>query len=156
MRKTGLAKTGAARPFPLALFDYYIKFCIDIYQHSKYSCCINTCHWCYYFNLIVRTYVALCYLKGDLATAIRKNSDIHFGLYYSLFEWFHPLYLADRANNYTTQEYVSVSVPIVCISTTSFTVQSYTSIIGGDASTNVWGGRCLQARANMVRWRLAS
>ena len=47
---------------------------------------------------------------GDLATAIRNyTSDIHFGLYYSLFEWFHPLFLKDKANNFTTQEYVSVS-----------------------------------------------
>ena len=47
---------------------------------------------------------------GDLATAVRKYSDIHFGLYYSLFEWFHPLYLQDKANGYKTQEYISVSI----------------------------------------------
>ncbi|XP_065909748.1 alpha-L-fucosidase-like [Dysidea avara] len=46
-------------------------------------------------------------LVGDLAAAIRNNTDIHFGLYYSLFEWFHPLYLKDKANKFTTQEYVS-------------------------------------------------
>ncbi|XP_065909205.1 alpha-L-fucosidase-like isoform X2 [Dysidea avara] len=46
-------------------------------------------------------------LVGDLAAAIRNNTNIHFGLYYSLFEWFHPLYLKDKANKFTTQEYVS-------------------------------------------------
>ncbi|XP_078609564.1 alpha-L-fucosidase isoform X1 [Branchiostoma floridae x Branchiostoma japonicum] len=44
-------------------------------------------------------------LVGELAMAIRNNSDLHFGLYYSLFEWFHPLYLQDKKNKWTTQDY---------------------------------------------------
>ncbi|XP_064459150.1 alpha-L-fucosidase-like [Ornithodoros turicata] len=36
---------------------------------------------------------------GELARAIKKIApDTHFGLYYSLMEWFHPLYLQDRAH----------------------------------------------------------
>ncbi|XP_014681614.1 PREDICTED: alpha-L-fucosidase-like [Priapulus caudatus] len=51
-------------------------------------------------------------LVGELATAVRSHSHIHFGLYYSLFEWFHPLYLKDAASKYKSQEYVeSVSWP---------------------------------------------
>lgn len=46
-------------------------------------------------------------LVGDLANAIRKNSDIHFGIYHSLFEWFNPLYIDDAKNNYTTQNFVA-------------------------------------------------
>ena len=38
-------------------------------------------------------------LVGDLATAIRNSTDLHFGLYHSLYEWFNPLYLNDRATN---------------------------------------------------------
>ncbi|XP_043217743.1 alpha-L-fucosidase-like [Amphibalanus amphitrite] len=38
-------------------------------------------------------------LLGDLATAIRNRTDLHFGLYHSLYEWFNPLYLNDRAAN---------------------------------------------------------
>ena len=34
-----------------------------------------------------------------------RHPDIHFGLYYSLFEWFNPIYLKDKANNMTTREY---------------------------------------------------
>jgi len=45
---------------------------------------------------------------GDLAKAIRKQSDIHFGLYHSLYEWFHPLYLQDKANNFVTRKFVQV------------------------------------------------
>ena len=46
---------------------------------------------------------------GDLASSIRKRTNITFGLYYSLYEWFHPLYLKDKENKFTTQEYVDVS-----------------------------------------------
>ena len=48
-------------------------------------------------------------LTGDLASSIRKRTNVTFGLYYSLFEWFHPLYLKDKENKFTTQEYVGVS-----------------------------------------------
>lgn len=41
---------------------------------------------------------------NDLARALRsRTNDIKFGLYYSLYEWFHPLYLQDkskRTNNF--------------------------------------------------------
>ncbi|XP_071549963.1 alpha-L-fucosidase-like [Panulirus ornatus] len=46
-------------------------------------------------------------LLGDLAKAVRsKTPHIHFGLYHSLFEWFNPLFLADKANNFTTNDFV--------------------------------------------------
>ena len=41
---------------------------------------------------------------GELSDAFRTNHpDIHFGLYYSLFEWFNPIYVRDRENNFTTR-----------------------------------------------------
>ena len=45
---------------------------------------------------------------GDLAKSIRSKTDLHFGLYHSLFEWFNPLYLEDVANNLETQYFVEV------------------------------------------------
>lgn len=45
-------------------------------------------------------------IVGELANSIRSKTDIHFGLYHSLFEWYHPLYEKDKANNYTTQDFV--------------------------------------------------
>nr|XP_011433349.2 alpha-L-fucosidase isoform X1 [Crassostrea gigas] len=45
-------------------------------------------------------------LVGELAAAIRNNTDMFFGLYHSLFEWFHPLYLQDKANKWQTQKFV--------------------------------------------------
>ncbi|OQV17346.1 Alpha-L-fucosidase [Hypsibius exemplaris] len=44
-------------------------------------------------------------LVGDLANAVRNRTDLHFGLYHSMFEWFHPLYLQDKANNWKTQDF---------------------------------------------------
>ena len=52
-------------------------------------------------------------MLGDLAKAIRSKTDIHFGLYHSLFEWFHPLYLKDKANKYQTNYFVKVN----CVAT---------------------------------------
>lgn len=44
-------------------------------------------------------------LVGDLGAAIR-NRSLHYGLYNSLYEWFHPLYLIDKKNRFRTQEFV--------------------------------------------------
>merc|ERR1719427_2139091 len=35
-------------------------------------------------------------LVGELANAIRSKTNVRFGLYHSLFEWFNPLYLKDK------------------------------------------------------------
>ncbi|OWF56521.1 alpha-L-fucosidase-like [Mizuhopecten yessoensis] len=43
-------------------------------------------------------------LLGDLLTAVRAKG-MHFGVYHSLFEFFNPLYLEDKANNYTTRNF---------------------------------------------------
>jgi alpha-L-fucosidase len=51
-------------------------------------------------------------LVGDLAKSIRNKTDIHFGLYFSQFEFFHPLYLEDKAGHFATQKYPQmVSIP---------------------------------------------
>lgn len=51
-------------------------------------------------------------LVGALANAIRTKTDVKFGLYHSLFEWYNPLYLKDRDNGFKTQEYVKeVAMP---------------------------------------------
>ena len=59
-------------------------------------------------NSMCSYYVVYISYTGELAEAIRNNTDIHFGLYYSLFEFFHPLYLEDHANGFKTQSYVTV------------------------------------------------
>jgi alpha-L-fucosidase len=52
-------------------------------------------------------------LLGDLATAVKNMTSPHthkpleFGIYHSLYEWFNPLYLRDKANNYQTDDFVT-------------------------------------------------
>ncbi len=48
--------------------------------------------------------------SGDLANAIRSRTNITFGLYHSMFEWFHPLYLEDKQNGFKTQLFPNVCV----------------------------------------------
>ena len=45
---------------------------------------------------------------GDLANAIRNRTDLVFGLYHSMYEWFHPLYLEDKKNEFKTQFFPNV------------------------------------------------
>ena len=47
-------------------------------------------------------------IQGELAKAVRSHSDIHFELYHSLFEWYNPLFLNDKKNNFNTDNYVKV------------------------------------------------
>ena len=49
-------------------------------------------------------------LPGELATAIRNKTDIRFGIYHSLYEWFNPLYLEDKENKFATQRFVAVRI----------------------------------------------
>ncbi|KAL1766236.1 tissue alpha-L-fucosidase [Sigmodon hispidus] len=44
-------------------------------------------------------------LVGELGAAVRKR-NLHYGLYHSLLEWFHPLYLLDKKNGFKTQHFV--------------------------------------------------
>ena len=44
-------------------------------------------------------------LVGELTDAVRA-AGLRMGLYHSIFEWFHPLWLADKAANLTTSRYV--------------------------------------------------
>lgn len=37
---------------------------------------------------------------------IASFRSLHYGLYNSLYEWFHPLYLMDKKNGFKTQEFV--------------------------------------------------
>ena len=48
----------------------------------------------------------MLYVAGELANSIRAKTDLKFGLYHSLFEWFNPLFLQDKENNFTTQTFV--------------------------------------------------
>ncbi|XP_046401270.1 alpha-L-fucosidase-like isoform X2 [Ischnura elegans] len=44
-------------------------------------------------------------LMGELSLAVRQ-AGLKFGAYYSLFEWYNPLYGKDKKSNFSTHEYV--------------------------------------------------
>jgi alpha-L-fucosidase len=48
-------------------------------------------------------------LVGDLAKSIRSH-NLTFGIYHSLLEWYHPLYMQDKANKWATHEFVKTKV----------------------------------------------
>lgn len=45
-------------------------------------------------------------IVGELVTSLRKQ-DLRVGLYHSLFEWFNPLFLQDKGNNFKTHKFVA-------------------------------------------------
>ena len=47
-------------------------------------------------------------LVGELADAVRSQTDLRFGLYHSLLDWYHPMYLADKANKWQTNLFPQV------------------------------------------------
>uniref|UniRef100_A0A1A9ZKH0 Putative alpha-L-fucosidase n=1 Tax=Glossina pallidipes TaxID=7398 RepID=A0A1A9ZKH0_GLOPL len=42
----------------------------------------------------------------EVSSAIRQHTDLRFGIYYSLFEWFNRLYLNDKLHLFMRQDYV--------------------------------------------------
>lgn len=48
-------------------------------------------------------------LIGDLARSVRKL-NLHFGLYHSLYEWFNPMYIADKASNFNRSVFVDEKI----------------------------------------------
>ena len=99
----------------------------DVFIDLVQSCCFCVCftdlsHYfmLHRFNMTLSSY---SYQTGDLATAIRAKTDIHFGIYHSLFEWFNPEYMQDAKNNYTTQTFVAVS-PFLCTVLSDWSVSS--------------------------------
>ncbi|XP_076109079.1 alpha-L-fucosidase-like [Mytilus galloprovincialis] len=45
-------------------------------------------------------------LVGELAAAIRAKTQMKFGLYHSLFEWFNPVYLDDKYSKFKKRNFV--------------------------------------------------
>ena len=54
--------------------------------------------------------VYILIISGELYSAVRAKHDLHFGVYYSWYEWFNPLYLRDKSYSWGSQYYVNVSL----------------------------------------------
>ena len=62
------------------------------------------------WRCLLKYILRLFILAGDLAKSIRSKTDMHFGLYHSLGEWFNPLSLEDQKNNFSTNYFPHVNV----------------------------------------------
>ena len=62
--------------------------------------------------------IVLPYFVGELANAIRQKTNIKFGLYHCLYEWFNPLYINDMRKGFTTNEYAEVFILDIVINST--------------------------------------
>ena len=49
-------------------------------------------------------------IVGELEAAVKTDKRLRFGLYYSLFEWFNPLYNNDEKNNFSTSDFVTAKM----------------------------------------------
>ncbi|XP_074043843.1 plasma alpha-L-fucosidase [Macrotis lagotis] len=75
----------------------------------------------------------------EMEVAIRTKTNMHFGLYYSLFEWFNPLFLKDQRNSFHTRNYPTSK----CLPDLYYLVNTYKPEIlwadgDGDAPDTYW------------------
>ncbi|XP_055982027.1 plasma alpha-L-fucosidase [Sorex fumeus] len=75
----------------------------------------------------------------ELENAIRNRTDLHFGLYYSLFEWFHPLFLDDASSSFLKRQFpVSKMQPELYKLVTKYQPEVLWADGDGDAPDSYW------------------
>ncbi|XP_042651551.1 plasma alpha-L-fucosidase isoform X1 [Tyto alba] len=78
-------------------------------------------------------------LVAELATSVRNRTDLHFGLYHSLFEWFNPLFLEDATNVFKTRKFpTSKSLPELYEIVTKYQPEIIWSDGNGNAPDTYW------------------
>ena len=84
---------------------------------------------------------------GELKTAFtEKHPELHFGLYYSLFEWYNPIYLKDKQNQFQTRFVLDRQITFNEIKYSGFLVRILSVYFGTffRTSENMQCTRCIQ------------
>lgn len=78
-------------------------------------------------------------IVGELSSAVRNRTHLHFGLYHSLFEWFNPLFLLDKENKFATDVFATQkSVPELYELVNQYQPEVMWSDGDGDAPDTYW------------------
>lgn len=78
-------------------------------------------------------------IVAELASSIRSRAGLHFGLYYSLFEWFNPLFLDDAASAFKRNKFPSAkSLPELYEIVTQYQPEILWSDGDGNAPDTYW------------------
>jgi len=77
-------------------------------------------------------------IVGELSAAVRA-AGLRMGLYHSILEWFHPLYLQDKASNFTSRRYVDeVYYPAAVELNTKYRPDVLWADGDGEANSSYW------------------
>uniref|UniRef100_A0A914WTA2 alpha-L-fucosidase n=1 Tax=Plectus sambesii TaxID=2011161 RepID=A0A914WTA2_9BILA len=85
--------------------DFAPMFTADLFDPDRFANIVKS-SGAKYFVLTSKHVEGYTMWPRDIQQALKKVGGMRFGLYYCLYEWFNRQYLNDKANQFTTDDYV--------------------------------------------------